>query len=228
MAGLRSRLAAIAGVTAIVASALVIPLASPASAYVAANTTGCDFGMFPVAAGGQSGFRVGCNFTSDKVTGVQVYHDFPTAVWHNGAAKTISASTTNGSKTITAANGRFSATADVNRTVSGPGIQPYTFITSVTNATTAVLSRNASATGTGVSLKVENSNARSIIDGVTASGLQRAGCRQVNLGHQYPAGRHDHLDRQLGPCQHQRGGHRHAERWCDDHHRFQPDRDLRS
>lgn len=170
MAGLRSRLAAIAGVTAIVASALVIPLASPASAYVAANTTGCDFGMFPVAAGGQSGFRVGCNFTADKVTGVQVYHDFPTAIWHNGAAKTISASTTNGSKTITAANGRFSATADVNRTVSGPGIQPYTFITSVTNATTAVLSRNASATGTGVSLKVENSNARSIIDGVTASG----------------------------------------------------------
>ena len=169
MAGLRSRLAAIAGVTAIAASALVIPLATPASALQDAATTGCDFGMFPVAAGGQSGFRVGCNFTSDKTTAVQVYHDFPTAIWHNGAARTISASTTSASKTITAANGRFTS-ADVNRTVTGAGIQPYSFITSVTNATTAVLSRTATATGTGVAVKVENSNARSVIDGQTASG----------------------------------------------------------
>lgn len=169
MAGLRSRLAAIAGVTAIVASALVIPLASPASALQDAATTGCDFGMFPVAAGAQSGLRVGCNFTSDKVTAVQVYHDFPTAVWHNGAARTISASTTNASKTITATNGRFTS-GDVNRTVTGAGIQPYSFITSVTNATTAVLSRTATATASGVSVKVENANARSIIDGATTSG----------------------------------------------------------
>jgi hypothetical protein len=169
MAGLRSRLAAIAGVTAIVASALVIPLATPASAYVAANTTGCDFGMFPTAPGGQSGARFSCNFTAGNTRAVQLYHDFPTAIWHNGAAKTVSASTTNGSKTITAANGRFSNLADVNRTVSGPGIQPYTFITSVTNATTAVLSRNVLATGTGVSVKVENSNARSVNDGQTTT-----------------------------------------------------------
>lgn len=162
-------MAAIAGVTAIVASALVIPLASPTSALTAADTLGCDFGMFPTAPGGQSGARFSCNFTAGNTRAVQLYHDFPTAVWHNGAAKTVTASTTSASKTLTAANGRFSAVADTNRTVSGPGIQPYTFITTVVSATQVTLSRAATATASGVSVKVENSNARSVNDGVTNS-----------------------------------------------------------
>jgi hypothetical protein len=97
-----------------------------------------------------------------------LYHDFPTAIWHNGAAKTVSASTTNASKTLTAANGRFTS-VDVNRTVSGAGIQPYTFITAVASATSVTLSRNATATASAVSVKVDNSNARSVNDGVTTS-----------------------------------------------------------
>ena len=168
MAGLRSRLAAIAGVTAIVASALVIPLASPTSALTAADTLGCDFGMFPTAPGGQSGARFSCNFTAGNTRAVQLYHDFPTAVWHNGAARTISATTTSASKTLTAADGRFTS-ADINRTVSGTGIQPYTFIVGVASATSVTLSRAATATGSGVAVKVENSNARSVNDGVTNS-----------------------------------------------------------
>jgi len=178
MAGLRSRLAAIAGVTAIVASALVIPLAAPASALTAADTLGCDFGMFPTAPGGQSGARFACNFTAGNTRAVQLYHDFPTAVWHNGAAKTVSASVTTGSKTLTAANGRFTS-ADINRTISGTGIQPYTFITAVASATSVTMSRQPLATGTGVAVKVDNSTARSINDGVTATASGTQGANQV-------------------------------------------------
>jgi len=166
MAGLRSRLAAIAGVTALAASALVIPLAAPVTALTAAGTLGCDFGMFPTAPGGQSGARFSCNFTPYNGRAVQTYHDFPTAVWHNGAARTVSATVAT-TKTLTATNGRFTA-ADINHTVSGVGIAPYTFITAVASATSVTLNKVGTAAGTGVAVKVENSDVRSVNDGVTS------------------------------------------------------------
>jgi len=57
--------------------------------------------------------------------------------------------TTSGSPTVTSATAAFVA-SDVGRCVLNPNVLPYgVFITSVTNATTAVLSANATSTATG-------------------------------------------------------------------------------
>ena len=64
--------------------------------------------------------------------------------------------TTSASTTITSASAGFYA-GDVGKTVTGLGIPTSTTIASVTNATTAVLSAAATATGTKVSLTVAGS-----------------------------------------------------------------------
>lgn len=61
--------------------------------------------------------------------------------------------TTNTSATITSATANFQA-GDVGAHVTGTGIPTSTFILSVTNTTTAVLTNNATASGTGVSLAI--------------------------------------------------------------------------
>jgi hypothetical protein len=60
--------------------------------------------------------------------------------------------TTSGSTTVTSATAGFSAACDNHKAISGAGIPAGAYISSVTNATTIVLSAKATATATGVSL----------------------------------------------------------------------------
>lgn len=60
--------------------------------------------------------------------------------------------TTSGSTTVTSASAGFSAACDNHKAIAGAGIPAGAYISSVTNATTIVLSAKATATATGVSL----------------------------------------------------------------------------
>ena len=163
----------IAGVAVVSAAALLAPLAVPAGA---ANpvVSSCSTETFPTAWGSQSNVKWACHFTAAQAGSVQVMHDYPQAVWHNGAARTATASWTNGGTTLTAANGRFTA-ADVNHIVTdtgavAAGLPTYVFIKEVTNSTTVVLNKAVTASGSNRSIKIENSSIRSINDGVTVVG----------------------------------------------------------
>jgi hypothetical protein len=70
-----------------------------------------------------------------------------------GTRTVTDGATTSGSATITSATGAFTQ-GDVGAAVSGAGIPAGTTIASVTNGTTAVMSANATATATGVSVTV--------------------------------------------------------------------------
>jgi hypothetical protein len=70
-----------------------------------------------------------------------------------GTRTVADGATTNASPTLTSATAAFSQ-GDVGATVTGAGIPAGTTIASVTNATTAVMSANATATASGVSVTV--------------------------------------------------------------------------
>jgi len=161
------------GAAAVTAAAIIAPLAVPADA---ANPTlsSCSTETFPTAWGSQSNVKWACHFMPAAAGSVQVMHDYPQAIWHNGASRTATASWTNGGTTLTAANGRFTS-ADVNHIVTdtgaiAAGLPTYVFIKSVTNATTVELNRPVTASGTNRTIKIENSSIRSINDAVTVVG----------------------------------------------------------
>lgn len=81
--------------------------------------------------------------------------------------------TTNASTTITSATAAFVST-DQGRLVTGTGIPVNTYISSVTNATTAVLTNAATATATGVSITLSGCIIRMGIYADTGSGLPGA------------------------------------------------------
>jgi hypothetical protein len=107
------------------------------------------------------------NVVNNQVTSSFTMHDFPDAIYHNGAARSISPNgvVASGSTTFTAAD-CTGATGFVNRSISGTGIAPRTFVTSISGACLVTLNTatNAGMTGATV-LKIDNSVARSVADG---------------------------------------------------------------
>jgi hypothetical protein len=165
-------LVGIAGVAVVSATALLAPLAVPAGA-TNPTTSSCTTETFPTAWGSQSNVKWACHFMSAAAGSAQVMHDYPQAVWHNGAARTATASWTNGGTTLTASNGHFTAN-DVNHIVAdtgavAAGLPTYVFIKSVTDANTVVLNKAVTATGTNRAIKIENSSIRSVDDAVTTA-----------------------------------------------------------
>lgn len=78
-----------------------------------------------------------------------------TGTGKTGSRPVTDAATTASSTTVTSATAAFS-TADVGVLVTGAGIPSLATISSVTNATTAILSAAATATATGVALTITN------------------------------------------------------------------------
>ncbi len=136
----------------------------------------CTISEYPALAAGQSGVKTACTIPAPAPTTL-VFHDYAPssgtnagAVWHSGAARVTAADghTTSGSPNISSATGLF-ATRDINHSISGVGIPPGTYIKSVTGATTAVMSANATATATTRVFTIENSTSRVFV-GHTTSG----------------------------------------------------------
>jgi hypothetical protein len=142
---------------------------SPAGATV----NSCAMTEYPAKIFSYSGLKVACSSSgAGPASSAIAIHDFSNAVWHPGASRTIVASTTTASPTITSATGFLSALAgdagDINRAISGPGIPAGTWIKAVAG-TTATLSANATLTAPAASLMIENSTGRTFKDGHTTA-----------------------------------------------------------
>jgi hypothetical protein len=174
-------------VAATLASAAFIPiLATPAGAGLA---DGCTIAQWPNIAGGESGLKVACTETTATgsakggsavpAAGQETrLEDFNQAQWHFGAARSglAGALTAVGGFCITnSATLHFLAASDVNHGISGVGIPPRAFIKAIPGtcgAGNAQLDIAVVAPGVanGESVLVENSDGRSVIDGVTTPG----------------------------------------------------------
>jgi hypothetical protein len=176
-------------VAAALAAASVIGAGAAGAVSNACASPG-GISMFPNTPAGQSSLQVSCTLTTATAAANSFYktEDFPQAVWHFGAGRQVTGSTTSGSPNITLTVGHFSAT-DVNHGVSGfaastslnGGTTPAlalaasalpagVFIKTFTDATHAVLNQNATATGTGKKWTIDNSDSRTVLDASTTSG----------------------------------------------------------
>ena len=180
---------------AVGALALVLPLlvlaSNSADATVvnsgcsSAVTPGGQLSHYPAWGGTQSGVRAACVFSHDTTNGNDVsasftIHDFTSAVWHNGAARTITntASIAANATTFTATN-CAGATGFVNRPItrlSATG-DPITtsvgarnFVKSISGACLVTLAKAVTASiAAGTSFKIDNANARSVADAGTTN-----------------------------------------------------------
>ncbi len=134
-------------------------------------------GHYPPQPASQSSLRIACVFDartgSSMVASAFTIHDFDVAVYHNGAARTITntASIASGATTFTAAN-CTGITAWVNRpiaqTTGTNGIAARTFVTSISGACLVTLNKATTASiPAATSFKLDNATARSVADGVT-------------------------------------------------------------
>ncbi|MEQ1785540.1 MAG: hypothetical protein ABL966_00695 [Acidimicrobiales bacterium] len=152
-------------------------------------TSGCkntqnqsaEMGHYPADPGSQSSLKISCLFESDidspaymVPSGVTI-HDFENAGYHNGAARTLTnaaaVSVGDPSIQVGAADGA-TLTSWVNRAITGPGIAPRTFVTSITSGGQVNLSEltvAAVAIGTGT-YKVDNAAGSRSLDSATLTG----------------------------------------------------------
>jgi hypothetical protein len=170
MRGSRFALLVPGAVTALLLPVMVLGL--PSGSASAAITNGCNFGQFPNAPGGQSALTVNCTLTNAGTSSNETIEDFPQAVWHDGAAWTVTGgATTVGSPTVTSTSAlaHFNAATDINHTISGGGIPADSFIIAVNSASSVTLNHNATLTKSAETLTIENSSIRAVADGVTHS-----------------------------------------------------------
>jgi hypothetical protein len=135
------------------------------------TTPGGEMGHYPAWPGSQSYLRIACIFnhstggSGDFVSSTFTIHDFSNAVYHNGAARQITASG-GGGTTITTADCRGMA-AFVNRGITGTNVAARTFVTSVVGgcANGGTLNLNQALTGAPAgNYLVENSSVRAVTD----------------------------------------------------------------
>jgi hypothetical protein len=180
-------------VAATLASAAFIPIvATPAGAALA---NGCTIAQWPNIAGGESGLKVACTETTATgsakggsavpAAGQETrLEDFNQAQWHFGAARsgTASAADATGTSCIDSTDLHLAA-SDVNHGISGVGIPARAFISAfpgVAPCTAAQANLDIAIVAPGVSLGgallVENSDGRSVTDGITTSGAGNKVC----------------------------------------------------
>jgi hypothetical protein len=176
----------------LIAAALAVAsvaMAAPAGAVTNSCAAPGGISMFPNVPAGQSNLQVSCTLTTATSFANQFYkvEDFPQAVWHAGAGRQVTGSTTSGSPNITLTAGHFSA-SDVNHPISGfsasaslnggttpatsltaSGLPAGAFIKTFTDATHAVLNVNATGTFTGRKWTIENTTSRTVLDASTTS-----------------------------------------------------------
>jgi hypothetical protein len=178
------------------ALAMALPLLVIAtnSADAAVTTSGCSSAVtpggqishYPAWGGTQSGVRAACIFSHDTTNGNDVsasftLHDFTSAVWHNGAARTITntAQINSGTSTFTATN-CSGITAWINRPITRldangapitTGVGARNFVKSISGACLVTLDKAVTANvPANTNFKLDNSQSRSVTDGVTTNG----------------------------------------------------------
>ncbi len=137
------------------------------------TTNCCTLGEFGNPPDATSQMQVACTLTTPAATAAALTpktEDFPETLWHWGAARKTAAdgSTTMGSKNIASASAHFTA-ADINHgisVISGPNCIPVrAFIIAVGGPNNATINLTSPCNSGGAVFLIENSPARSVIDG---------------------------------------------------------------
>jgi hypothetical protein len=173
----------------LVLAALGLCVIAPSAANAAPNllngcksttTSGAGMSHYPAWPGSQSYLRVACIFNhthtlggGDTVSDIFTIHDFANAVYHNGSVRTVTASSV-----PPPAPGQFSVDdcmdigSWVNRVITGPGMAPYTFVTSITGGCApggVVNLSNSSVAVATDSYTIENAATRAVTDATLAT-----------------------------------------------------------
>jgi hypothetical protein len=146
------------------------------------TTPAAEMGHYPAWPGSQSYLRVACIFnhstqgSGDFVSSTFTIHDFANVIYHNGAARTMTANAASGigATTISVADCQGAA-AYVNRGITGPGLANRTIVTSVVGgcAPGGTLNLNKAIVAPGVAIGnnflVENSAVRSTGEAIVST-----------------------------------------------------------
>ncbi len=133
--------------------------------------------IFPVGAGAGSATNLAGTIRYDAVAAPNRWHFGKTP------AATLSANTTLGSTTVTLpATGFTTAILSVGLAVAGPGIPPGATVSSITNATTFVISAAATATASNITLDFSNANGWQRLENAEEMVTSAAGYTRDSLG----------------------------------------------
>lgn len=190
MRSLRSRTIAVALAATLLAgfaprSADALPPGASSSCKNSENQS-AEMGHYPAQPASQSTLKISCLFESDvdsvdfMVSSNFTIHDFDNAVYHNGAARTVRnvvAAVAVGASSINAGAGltpgAHNLSTWVNRAITGPGIAPRTFVTSITAGGVINLSELIVAPGCPVAntcnYRIDNAAGARSIDSGTLS-----------------------------------------------------------
>jgi hypothetical protein len=158
--------------------AAVIP-----SGCKATTTSGAGMGHYPAWPGSQSYMRVACIFnhsdggTGDQTSATFTIHDFANAVYHNGAARTVTVAAAPapvaGSFTVTDCT---SATGFVNRELSGTGVPARAFVKSISGACLVTVSDATFVATVGASYTIDNAATRTVTNATLTPGTPAGTC----------------------------------------------------
>jgi hypothetical protein len=174
-------------IAAFVATVLAAPLvgSSPASAAPApdgcknSSVAGAELGHYPAQPAAQSALRVSCSFNNNTGTSMVAakFHinDMANVQYHNGAARTVTATAAVGlgATTFTVSNCQ-GITGYVNRGITAVGvlgIPARTFVKSISGACLVTLSNPTTVAMAGTpSFKIDNVDGpRSVVNGTTTN-----------------------------------------------------------
>jgi hypothetical protein len=144
----------------------------PGSGCNASAVPAALIAWYPAQPGAASGLKVACKFTnapsSSQVSPSYTIHDMNRAQYHNGAARRVTvAAATSGATALTASPGITGTGMGAweNRTITGPGIAPRTFVTSIAGDVLQLSRPTVAALAGGEVVVVENApGARSVDD----------------------------------------------------------------
>jgi hypothetical protein len=164
--------------------------AAPVDVSGCVNTVslGARISQYPAYPGDQSQLQAACVINSKTgdndadpylVSSAFTIHDYPNAVWHNGAARTVNGPAANPPSqafiVVDSCRGMIppSTTSWVNHIITGPGIPVRTHVTSIAGGPllcTLNLNKMVDIAGGDQAYKVENSKARWTSDIVSDTG----------------------------------------------------------
>lgn len=185
----RTRLIAAGAAAALLAPIISVLTPGTGSALPPSRSSSCknlqnpgaEMGMYPADPAGQSSLKISCLFESDidsanyMISYGYTIHDFENVVYHNGAARWVtnsSAVAVNASAIQIGATQGGTLSTWVNRSITGPGIAPRTFVTSITAGGQVNLSELTTA-ATAVlagSFKIDNATGARSLDSATVTG----------------------------------------------------------
>jgi hypothetical protein len=169
--GMRRRRSLLLLVAVVTAMAGVISTAGPASAL----TNTCSSGMYPNLPAGQSALKVACTAIAPLNSAVTI-NDFGDAMWHWGAAHTVTGTVgASGTFAINAVVGTVTTAVDANHSIecatAAPcGVPPGDFIKTAAGGVITVAKALGAGGGAGKLLTIGNGTNRAVSDGMIVAG----------------------------------------------------------